>query len=52
MTALDDATVDVGRAGGTVTATVIAPAPSIVPLVPMPEVRSVVNAPEERVTQP
>lgn len=52
VTALDDATVDVGRAGGTVTATVIAPAPSIVPLVPMPEVRSVVNAPEERVTQP
>lgn len=50
--ALSGAEVSVGRAGGRVTAVVTAPAPSIVPLVPLPEVRSEINAPVERVTQP
>lgn len=50
--AMSAAQVSVSRADGRVTAVVTAPAPSIVPLIPMPEVRSEINAPVERLTQP
>jgi Flp pilus assembly protein TadG len=50
--AMSDARISVTRSDGRVTATVTAPAPSIVPLVPMPDVRSEINAPVERVTRP
>ncbi|CAM4080917.1 TadE/TadG family type IV pilus assembly protein [Janibacter anophelis] len=50
--AMSQAQIDVTRSGGRVTATVTAPAPSIVPLIPMPDVRSEINAPVERLTQP
>lgn len=50
--AMSQATISVTRSGGRVTATVTAPAPSIVPIVPMPDVRSEINVPVERVTRP
>ncbi|KRE37727.1 hypothetical protein ASG73_08765 [Janibacter sp. Soil728] len=49
--AMSQATISVTRSGGRVTATVTAPAPSIVPIVPMPDVRSEINVPVERVTR-
>lgn len=52
VSAMNDADLNVSRSAETVTATVTAPAPSIVPLVPMPDVRAEINAPVERVTQP
>lgn len=48
--AMAQASISVTRSGGTVTATVTAPA--IVPIVPMPDVRSEINVPVERVTRP
>lgn len=52
VSAMEDADLRVSRSATTVTATVTASAPSIVPLVPMPDVRAEINAPVERVTQP
>ncbi|WKV15746.1 pilus assembly protein [Janibacter limosus] len=50
--AMAQASISVTGSGGTVTATVTAPAPAIVPIVPMPDVRSEINVPVGRVTRP
>lgn len=49
---LEDPAIDVSRSPASVTATVTADAPSVVPFVSLPQIKADINAPVERVTTP